>query len=149
MIHRLQSVFESFRSHEVKYLVIGGVAAILHGVPRATFDLDILIEATPGNASRLLEAMEQGGLATATMISAEELLAKEITIFRDRVRIDVQTSTPGMDFASAWERRQEMTFRGVRILVAGKEDLIASKKAAARPRDLEDARILSLPPGKP
>jgi len=149
MIHRLQSVFESFHSLEVKYLVIGGVAAILHGVPRATFDLDLLIEATPLNASRLLRAMGQGGLATATMISPEELLAKEITIFRDRVRIDVQTSTPGMDFASAWDRRQEMTFRGVRILVASKADVIASKRAAARPRDLEDVRILSLPSSKP
>jgi hypothetical protein len=93
--------------------------------------------------------MGQGGLATATMISPEELLAKEITIFRDRVRIDVQTSTPGMDFASAWDRRQEMTFRGVRILVASKADVIASKRAAARPRDLEDVRILSLPSSKP
>ena len=32
---------------EVRYLVIGGIAAVLHGVPRATFDLDILIEAAP------------------------------------------------------------------------------------------------------
>ena len=99
MIQRLQCVFESFRSHEVKYLVIGGVAAILHGVPRSTFDLDILIEASLDNAKSLLAAMEDGGLATATMISAEELLSQEITIFRDRVRIDVQTSTPGIDFA--------------------------------------------------
>ena len=56
MIHRLQNVFESFRSHDVRYLVIGGIAAVLHGVPRATFDLDILIEATGENACRLLAA---------------------------------------------------------------------------------------------
>ncbi len=105
MINRLQNVFESFRSHDVKYLVIGGIAAVLHGVPRATFDLDILIEATPENAARMLAALEQAGLATATMVSADELLAREITIFRDRVRIDVQTRTPGIAFASAWQRR--------------------------------------------
>ena len=46
MLNRLGEVFESFHNHKVKYLVIGGIAAVLHGVPRATFDLDILIEAT-------------------------------------------------------------------------------------------------------
>jgi predicted nucleotidyltransferase len=144
MIHRLQNVFESFRSHEVKYLVIGGVAAILYGVPRATLDLDILIEASPENARRLLIAMEEGGLGTASLTTPEELLATEVTIFRDRVRVDVQTSTPGIEFRSAWERRQEMSFHGVRFFVASKEDLIASKEAAGRPRDLEDVRILRL-----
>jgi len=146
MIHRLQNVFESFRSHDVKYLVIGGIAAVLHGVPRATFDLDILIEATPENAARFLAALEQAGFATATMVSADELLAREITIFRDRVRIDVQTRTPGIDFASAWQRRQPMTFQGVTLLVLSKEDLIASKRAAGRPRDLEDLKVLEAPP---
>ena len=47
MLNRLKGVFESFQQHEVKYVVIGGIAAVLYGVPRATFDLDILIEATP------------------------------------------------------------------------------------------------------
>lgn len=150
MIHRLQNVFESFRSHDVKYLVIGGIAAVLHGVPRATFDLDILIEAVPENAAQLLTALEQAGFATATMVSADELLAREITIFRDRVRIDVQTRTPGIDFASAWQRRRPMTFQGVTLLVLSKEDLIASKRAAGRPRDLEDLKVLeALPPSKP
>jgi hypothetical protein len=146
MIHRLQNVFASFRSHEVRYLVIGGVAAILHGVPRATLDLDILIEATLDNARRLLTAMEKGGLGTASLVSAEELLATEVTIFRDRVRIDVQTSTAGIEFDSAWQHRLEMSFQGVRFFVVSKEDLIASKEAAGRPRDVEDVRILRLDP---
>ncbi|MBL7221968.1 MAG: hypothetical protein ISS69_17810 [Phycisphaerae bacterium] len=45
MLNRLQDVFKSFQQHDVKYVVIGGIASILYGVPRATFDLDILIEA--------------------------------------------------------------------------------------------------------
>ena len=44
MLDRLQDVFRCLEENEVKYLVIGGIAAILYGVPRATFDLDILIE---------------------------------------------------------------------------------------------------------
>ena len=47
MLNRLTGVFRSFQEHEVKYLVIGGIASVLHGVPRTTFDLDILIEASP------------------------------------------------------------------------------------------------------
>ena len=41
MLNRLQGVFASFQKHDVKYLVIGGIASILYGVPRSTFDLDI------------------------------------------------------------------------------------------------------------
>lgn len=55
MLQRLQGVFASLRSHEVEYLVIGGIAAVLHGVPRATFDLDILIRPDRENAERLLQ----------------------------------------------------------------------------------------------
>ncbi|MBF6595429.1 MAG: hypothetical protein IVW51_13445 [Thermaceae bacterium] len=55
-------MFASLASLEVKYLVIGGIAAVLYGVPRATFDLDILIEASPQNAERRLTAMELAGL---------------------------------------------------------------------------------------
>jgi hypothetical protein len=47
----------------------------LHGVPRATFDLDILIEATPANAESLLKALNEAGLGTASLITAEGLLA--------------------------------------------------------------------------
>lgn len=46
MLNQLQDVFASFQNHQVKYVVIGGIAAVLHGVPRATFDLDILYELT-------------------------------------------------------------------------------------------------------
>ena len=47
MLNRLKGVFKSFQQHDVRYVVIGGIAAVLYGVPRATFDLYILIEATP------------------------------------------------------------------------------------------------------
>ncbi len=142
MLNRLQAVFESFQRHDVRYLVIGGIAAAIHGVPRATFDLDILIEATADNARRLLDALVAIGFGTATMISADGLLANEITVFNDRVRIDVQTSTPGIRFATAWARRRTMDYQGQSFHVACREDLIASKLASGRPVDLEDVRIL-------
>lgn len=142
MLNRLQDVFASLNSHDVRYVVIGGIAAVLHGVPRATFDLDILIESTPDNARRLLEALLDAGLGTAGLITPEELLAETITVFKDRVRIDVQTATPGLGFDEAWQRRQTMSHHGKEFYVVSREDLIRSKRAAGRGVDLEDVRML-------
>jgi hypothetical protein len=143
MLNRLRDVFASFQKHNVRYVVIGGIAAVLHGVPRATFDLDILIEATPENAQKLLDALLEANLGTASMITAEELLAHEITIFQDRVRIDVQTLTPGLKFEDAWQNKEIMDYQGQNFFVVSKHDLIASKKAAGREVDLEDIRLLT------
>jgi len=128
----------------VHYLVIGGIASILHGVPRATFDLDLLVEATPDNIERLLIAMLDAGLGTAALTSVADVLANEITIFKDRVRIDVQTRTPGLQFSDAWERRETMSYQGQTFHVVCRDDLISSKRAAGRPVDLEDVRLLEL-----
>jgi hypothetical protein len=138
--------------NDVRYVVIGGIAAVLHGVPRATFDLDILIEATPDNARRLLQALLEAGLGTASLTDAEDVLANEITVFRDRVRIDVQTRTPGLNFADAWQHRETMRYEGQDFAVACRSDLIASKRAAGRDVDLADVRLLELAddnPGQP
>ena len=72
----------------------------------------------------------------------DDLLAHEITVFSDRVRIDVQTRTPGLTFAEAWGRRQTMIYEGQALFVVSRADLISSKRAAGHPRDLEDVRVL-------
>lgn len=144
MLNQLKGVFSFLQKHKVKYVVIGGIAAVLHGVPRATFDLDILIEATPDNAEKLLKSLLEAGLSTASLITAEELLAHEITIFKDIVRVDVQTSTPGIIFEDAWKNREDMEYQGQIFFVLSKNDLIASKRAAGREVDLEDVRLLEL-----
>ena len=82
MLNRLKDVFESFQKHEVRYMVIGGIAAVLYGVPRATFDLDILIEPTPQNTQRLLDALLDAEMGTASLTNVHEILSNEITIFR-------------------------------------------------------------------
>jgi tRNA nucleotidyltransferase/poly(A) polymerase len=144
MLNQLQGVYSSLHKHRVKYITIGGIAAILHGVPRATFDLDILIEATPENAQRLLDALLDAGFGTAALTTAEQVLAHEITIFRDRVQVDVQTLTPGIKFEEVWERREVMKYRRQEFYVLSRKDLIASKRAAGRQQDLEDVRLLEL-----
>lgn len=147
MLHQLKDVFASFQKHEVKYLVIGGIAVVLYGVPRATFDLDILIEPTRENARRLLSAFIDAGLGTAALTDEQEILSNEITIFKDRVRIDVQIKTPGIGFKQAWQRKEVMNYRGQTFYVVSLEDLIAAKKASGRDVDLEDVRLLEISKG--
>ena len=143
MLKRLRDVFASLNSHDVRYIVIGGIATILHGVPRSTLDLDVLIESTPENARKLLDALLDANLGTAELISPEELLANEITVFSDLVRIDVQTATPGVTFAEVWPERVEMHYQGNKVNVLALPDLIASKRASGRPVDLQDAELLA------
>ena len=145
MLNRLQDVFRSFQQHDVKYIVIGGIAVILHGVPRVTFDLDILIEATPDNARRRLDALLDAGLGTASLTSVADLLDNEITVLKDRVRVDVQTSTPGIDFQEVWKNRISVSYHDQEFFILSKEDLISSKRASGRDVDLEDVRLLELP----
>jgi hypothetical protein len=84
-------------------------------------------------------------MGTATLTNVDEVLANEITIFKDRVRIDVQISTPGLEFEKAWEKRQSMKYQGQTFYVVSLDDLIRSKRAAGRDVDLEDVRLLELP----
>jgi len=144
LINQLQGVFRCLEKHDVKYVVIGGIASILYGVPRTTFDLDILIEATLDNSQKLLKALEEAELGTALLTTPENILKNEITVFQDRVRIDVQTSTPGIEFTKAWENKNTVEYKGQKFYLLSKSDLIASKEAAGRPKDLEDVRLLKL-----
>lgn len=140
MLNRLKDVFRSFQQHEVRYVVTGGIASVIYGVPRATFDLDILIEAEPDNVQRLLDAR----LGTASLTNVEEVLSNEITTFKDRVRIDVQTSTPGLNVSEAWRRRKTVDYHGQIFYIVALEDLLSSKRATGRDIDLEDVRLLEL-----
>ena len=75
-------------------------------------------------------------------------LANEVVIFKDRIRVDVQTRTPGIDFEDARRRSVTIDVEGVPVHLLSIEDLIASKRAAARERDLQDVEALERLRGK-
>ncbi len=68
--------------------------------------------------------------------------------FNDRVWIDVLTTAPGLTFEAAWERCETMEYHGQKFRVASRQDVIASKRAAGRPKDLEDVRVLDIKPNE-
>lgn len=142
MLNQYRDVFRCLSKHDVRYVVIGGIAAVLHGVPRVTFDLDLLIEATEENAVRLLAALSEARLGTASLTSPERVLENEITIFKDRIRIDVQTETPGLEFDQAWSQSISMQHQGVDFFVVCVDDLVAAKEASGREVDLSDVSVL-------
>ncbi|MEZ4866118.1 MAG: nucleotidyltransferase [Caldilineaceae bacterium] len=142
MIARSKALFASLEKYNVKYVVIGGVAAILHGVPRMTGDIDLLIEATIANAQRMLAVLKDLGYETADLVDPAGLVLVKFLIFENGVKIDVMLQIPGLDFATAWKNKLTRYTGEQPFYVLAKDDLIATKRAAGRQRDLEDVAAL-------
>jgi predicted nucleotidyltransferase len=124
-----------------RYLVIGGIACILHGHVRATTDLDILIERTPENAGRVLEALAQAGYGFAREWLPAEILRKPVTMIGDDPAVDIFTIAWSVKYEDAAARAVTMEVEGVVLPVIGLEDLIATKRTSRR-SDALDVEVL-------
>jgi len=142
MLESHLSLYKSLNSHKVKYLVIGGVAVITYGVPRATLDLDLFIESTIPNVERCLKALKKAGFKTASLTSIGGILANELTVFEDYIRVDLFTQVKGLTFREAWRQRVRKNVQDIPVYFASAKDIIRSKKAAGRKVDLEDIKSL-------
>jgi hypothetical protein len=131
-------LFAALDRRDARYVLVEGMAAILHGVPRSTLDFDLLIDATPQNAQAVLDALRDAGLGTADLITADDLLAQTLTEFDDFLRVDVLLSIPGLTFTDAWGHHERRSVGDTHVRIVSIDDLIASKLAKARPKDLED-----------
>ena len=125
----------------VKYLVIGGVACVLHGYVRATTDVDILIERTPDNAGRVLSALATVGYGFAREWTATEILKRPITVIGDDPAVDVFTVAWSVKYEGAVRRSSVVSVEGVQIPLIGIDDLIATKQTG-RPLDAADVEAL-------
>jgi len=135
----------SLNDHRVRYLIVGAYAVGYHAKPRATKDLDVLVERTKTNAKRARAALTSFLGSAAPNITEEKLLDPRSLIILGNapVRIDVLTSIDGVpSFAAAWKRRAKGTYGATPTTFLSLEDLIAAKKAAARPQDLADVEVL-------
>lgn len=128
------------------FLVIGAHAVAVHGRPRATGDLDIWVRPTPENATRVWAALVAFG-APLHELTLQDLVADDV-VFQIGLapnRIDLLTTIGGVTFDAAWPRRTTVALWGQSVPVIGREDLIRSKQASARPRDLADLAELEGP----
>jgi hypothetical protein len=128
--------------HGVEYLVIGGWAAIIHGLPRTTLDVDIFIRPTEANAGRVIAALSEIGFGIARDLTTDEILGRSVLPFADQLRVDIFTRPWGLgDYDACAARAVRVEFEGVAIPVVHFDDLLASK-ATDRPQDRADADAL-------
>ena len=126
-----------------EYLLVGAYAVAVHGIPRATGDLDLWIRVSSQNAGRVLRALARFG-APVTDVGAADL-TRAGTVVQIGVaprRIDLLTTLDALQFDEAWARRTHVDVEGMRIPVIGLADLIRNKKAVGRPQDLADVARL-------
>lgn len=123
------------------YLVIGGVACILHGYLRATADVDVLIQRTHANAQRVLGGLATVGYGFAREWSPAELVARPITVIGDDPAVDVFTVAWSVKYESAVKRSARVDIEGVKIPLIGLDDLIATKRTG-RLQDAADIEAL-------
>lgn len=132
-----------------EFLVIGAHAVAVHATPRATGDLDLWVRPTRENAERVWAALESFG-APLHELTLEDLVADDV-VFQIGIapgRIDILTGAIGIDFDDAWQRRVVVELWGRQVPVIGREDLILTKRAAGRPRDLADIADLEASRGE-
>lgn len=134
-------VCEALNRAGVHYLVIGGVACILHGYVRATTDVDILIERTRDNARRALDALGGLGWGFASEWSSDEILRRPITVIGDDPAVDVFTVAWRVKYEDAVERASAVEVDGVSIPLISIDDLIETKRTG-RALDAADVEAL-------
>jgi hypothetical protein len=150
-----EAIIAALDRHGVRYVIVGGVAARLHGSPTLTEDVDVTPERSTENLTRLAAALEELDARLAAPNAPEGL----------RVPLDSETfSSPVMSFSTsagvvdvvlevlgvgghARLDRDAVPYEvhGIRIRVASLDDIIRSKEAASRPKDrahLETLRVL-------
>lgn len=138
-----EDLIDSLCSNRVRFLVVGAHALAAHGRPRATLDLDILVEPTPGNARRVTAALADYGFpALARETKAFATPDRMASLGREPLRVDIMTSISGVSFSQAWKGRKRMKMAGRAVNVLGLRQFLQNKKASGRPKDLLDIALL-------
>ena len=127
--------------------MVGGYSVILHGYNRTTGDLDIWVNPTVENYSRLVRAFSKFGMPIFDMTVEKFLLAEHYDVFtfgRPPVSIDILTQVLGVEFdgafaqAECFEITDSLSVRSLRLA-----DLLDAKRSAGRSKDLDDLEHLT------
>jgi hypothetical protein len=154
------TILASLCEHAVEFVVIGGLAAIAHGSRRMTRDIDIVVMPDDQNLSRLERALaslhglvlREGGRSAPIDPADIAMVALGTTLHTstDAGRLDVVGAPAGAaPFQELRVRAILVQVEGVKVPVAGLDDLIAMKRAAGRPLDLQDIADLTSAQGQP
>ena len=124
-------------SNKVRYLLIGGWAVGIHANPRLTADMDLLIGVDEKNIDGIISALSDFGIKNvqAAFFKKEDNTFK---IGRPPLRIEILNKALGINFESCYKRKKVVKLDGLSVKVISKADLVKSKVAANRPKDIAD-----------
>jgi hypothetical protein len=128
-------------AHNVEFVIIGATAFPVHGYARASLDIDLLIRPEPENARCTLKALKEFGY-DVTDLSQEDLLSKKVLIRQYLVETDLHPFVQGVTFDQVWRNRVSGAYGNEKVYYASPDDLIAMKKAAGGPKEMEDLNVL-------
>ena len=141
----------------VRYLVVGGVAVVLHGHPRFTADLDLALALDAANVHAAFTALASLGYRPRVPVSADALAdpAQRAALVREKAMTVLSLFSPELpltevdlfadppfDFEAAYARARRIDLGGLSAPVASLGDLVDMKRRAGRPKDLEDVAML-------
>jgi hypothetical protein len=140
-----RDILRLFTEEGVEFVIVGAWALSLHGVPRATGDMDLFVRSDKANAVKVIAALTRFGAP----LSAQSVTADDFTrpgvVYQCGLpprRIDILTEISGLSFDEVWGSRASVTFEGRPVAFIGRQAFIANKEAAGRPKDLADAARL-------
>ncbi|MDO8520229.1 MAG: nucleotidyl transferase AbiEii/AbiGii toxin family protein [Deltaproteobacteria bacterium] len=150
-------IFKALNQAKIRYLVAGGVAINLHGIERATADLDLIIHLEVPNVLKFAKLMTRLGYQPKVPVKAEDLAdpekrkswidEKNMIVFsfinpkEPQELIDIFVQHP-LPFEGMYKRKAGKKALGTVIPVLSIDDLIVLKKRAGRPKDIFDLGYL-------
>jgi len=139
----LIDLLAAFDVEKVEYLLVGGQAVALHGVPRFTKDVDIWLGESDDNLERALRALAAFGAPASTLGDLRSAHGLDVVwMGHPPARIDLMKNVPGGRFGEAFAARVLFEVGGQQVSCVSKAHLVAQKRASGRPQDLLDAAAL-------
>jgi len=152
-----EPLFKALNDAGVRYVVVGGLAVVLHGHARLTVDVDLVVDLGEDQALRAIDALVRLGLRPRVPVNPRDFADRSIREEWIRERgmqvfsmfdpsnpmrvVDLFVDHP-VPFEELWSRSQELELRDTIVRVASIPDLIRLKRLAGRPQDLADIEQL-------
>ena len=144
LFHQFNQIIRAFNQHNVEYVLIGGYAVILHGLPRTTLDMDIVVKLDEANIRKFKQALK----ALYDDKDIEEITREELgkyAVIRygtpDNFYIDIMAGIGEVENFDTIES-EVIQIEGIDITVATPEALYRMKQNTIRPHDQGDAHFL-------
>ncbi len=139
----LEDIDQRCRAHQIPYVIVGGIAANLHGYLRVTADIDVTILAEIDNLEKILRVFADDYIALKPNPLAffQRCLFIPLQYQSTGIKVDVAAALSGFE-RLAVKRGQPLLYNKVELNVCTIEDLIIMKLVAARPKDIGDLQVL-------